>query len=54
MYGCAVPASLNILQHQLGHKDIKSTLRYVHLVPNYQQGKEIWSDLIAGLEVGHD
>ena len=45
---------VHVLQHQLGHKDIKSTLRYVHLVPNYQQDREVWCDLIAGLEVDND
>jgi integrase/recombinase XerD len=40
---------IHILKQQLGHKDIHSTLRYVHWVPNYQEGKGI--DLVAKLEV---
>jgi integrase/recombinase XerD len=41
------------LQRLLGHQDIHSTLRYVHWVPNYREGK-VCTDLVAGLEVGHD
>ncbi|MBL4622532.1 MAG: tyrosine-type recombinase/integrase [Immundisolibacteraceae bacterium] len=40
---------IHILKQQLGHKDIHSTLRYVHWVPSYQEGKGI--DLIADLAV---
>lgn len=40
------------LQHQLGHQDVRTTLRYVHWVPNYQGGAS-GTDLIAGLEVDH-
>ena len=41
------------LQRLLGHQDIHSTLRYVHWVPNYREGKAC-TDLVAGLEVRHD
>ncbi len=41
------------LQHQLGHQDIRATLRYVHWVPNYQGG-DSGTDLIADLEVDHE
>ncbi len=41
------------LQHQLGHQDIRTTLRYVHWVPNYQGG-DTGTDLIADLEVDHE
>ena len=41
------------LQRQLGHKNLQSTLRYVHWVPHYQQGKMAFSDLINQLEVDH-
>lgn len=41
------------LQHQMGHKDIRTTLRYVHWVPNYQGGDSC-TDLIADLEVDHE
>jgi integrase len=41
------------LQHQMGHKDIRTTLRYVHWVPNYQGGDSS-TDLIADLEVDHE
>ncbi len=40
------------LQHQLGHKDIRTTLPYLHWVPNYQGG-ESGTDLIADLEANH-
>ncbi len=40
------------LQHQLGHKDIHTTLRYLHWVPNYQGG-DSGTDLIADLEADH-
>lgn len=41
------------LQHQLGHRDIHSTLRYVHWVPNYL-GTDSGTDLLADLEVDHE
>ena len=41
------------LQHQMGHKDIRTTLRYVHWVPNYQGG-DSGTDLIADLESDHE
>lgn len=41
------------LQHLLGHRNIRSTLRYVHWVPSCGEGAET-ADLIAGLEVGDD
>ncbi len=41
------------LQHQMGHKDIRTTLRYVHWIPNYQGG-DSGTDLIADLEVNHE
>jgi len=37
------------LQHQMGHKDIRTTLRYVHWLPNYQVC-DSGTDLIADLE----
>ena len=40
------------LQHQLGHKDIRTTMRYLHWVPNYA-GREQGTDLIADLEADH-
>ncbi len=40
------------LQHQMGHTDVRTTLRYVHWVPNYQGGDHS-TDLIADLEVDH-
>ena len=40
------------LQHQLGHQDIHSTLRYVHWVPAPGEGRgEL--DLLAALEADH-
>jgi len=41
------------LQHQMGHKDIHTTLRYVHWIPNYQGGDD-GTDLIADLEADHE
>ncbi len=43
---------LNELKHQLGHKDIRTTLRYVHWVPNYQEHNRHGADLVAMLEKG--
>ena len=40
------------LQRLLGHQDIHSTLRYVHWLPDYREGKT-GADLIAGLEADH-
>ena len=42
------------LQHQLGHCDIHTTLRYLHWVPDYRTGAGA-TDLVDGLEVqdGH-
>jgi site-specific recombinase XerD len=42
---------VNQLQQQLGHRDLKSTLRYLHWVPGYQQGKQVFGDLIGELDV---
>ena len=42
------------LQKQLGHQDLRSTMRYLHWVPDYQQGHTAFSDLIGRLEVVHD
>ncbi len=39
---------LHQLQRLLGHQNIKSTLRYAHWVPNYQEGKT-GGDLLAKL-----
>jgi integrase/recombinase XerD len=41
------------LQHVLGHKNITSTLRYVHWVPDYREATGA-HDLLAALEVRHD
>ena len=41
------------VQHQLGHKDIHTTLRYLHRVPNYRGG-DSGTDLIADLEADHE
>jgi len=42
------------LQQLLGHKDIHSTLRYIHWVPSYQQDRSSFVDLIAALEVDNE
>lgn len=41
------------LQHQLGHNNIQSTLRYVHWTPGYREGESATIDLIAPLGVDH-
>ena len=41
------------LQRLLGHRDLHSTLRYVHWVPDYREGSGP-HDLIAQLEPGHE
>jgi site-specific recombinase XerD len=38
------------LQRLLGHRDLHSTLRYVHWVPDYREGRGA-HDLLARLEV---
>lgn len=37
------------LQHNLGHKDIRTTLHYVHWLPHYQQARTNEFDLLASL-----
>jgi site-specific recombinase XerD len=44
---------ITTLQHQMGHRNIHSTLRYVHWVPNYQGG-DSGTDLLADLEADHE
>jgi len=48
--------AIHVLQQQLGHKDLHSTLRYLHWLPTYQQGKAGFSDLVGQLVEGegHD
>lgn len=41
------------LQRLMGHRNLQSTLRYVHWVPSYREGDGDF-DLIATLEVDHD
>ncbi len=43
---------IHILKQQLGHKNIHSTLRYVHWIPNYQAGMGV--DLIADLAMADE
>ncbi len=45
---------VNELQRQLGHKDLHSTLHYIHWVPNYHRAKKTSSDLIGQLAVHHE
>ena len=40
------------LQRLLGHRNLQSTLRYVHWVPGYQEG-QYGADLIEALEIDH-
>lgn len=45
---------VHLLQYQLGHSHIQSTLRYVHWAPSARQGKDTVDDLVLGLAVDHD
>jgi integrase/recombinase XerD len=42
------------LRQQLGHQDLRSTMQYLHWVPDDQQGHTVFSDLVAQLDAGHD
>lgn len=42
------------LQQQLGHRNLQSTMRYVHWVPDYHRGLIPVTDLVEQLEVGHE
>lgn len=41
------------LQRLMGHRNIHTTLRYVHWIANYQAGEKASHDLLAGLERAH-
>jgi len=41
------------LQRQLGHRDIHSTLRYVHWIPDYRETQSAGADLVKQMGVGH-
>jgi integrase/recombinase XerD len=42
------------LQHQLGHKNLRTTQRYLHWVPGAGSSSGGARDLLAALEVSHD
>jgi integrase/recombinase XerD len=42
------------LRQQLGHQDLRSTMQYLHWVPDHQQGQTVFSDLVDRLDAGHD
>jgi integrase/recombinase XerD len=46
--------AINVLQQQLGHKDLHSTLRYLHWLPTYQKGNAGFSDLVGQLDEVQD
>ncbi len=46
--------AIHKLQHQLGHNNLRSTLRYVHWVPDYEQGQSAFNDLVDQLGVGYE
>ncbi len=37
---------IHILQHWLGHTELKTTMRYIHWIPNYHPEKEQFHDLL--------
>jgi hypothetical protein len=41
------------LQQMLGHTDVRTTMRYVHWIHNYREGREAVTDLVARLETAH-
>lgn len=45
--------AIHRLQHQLGHNDLHSTLRYVHWLPSQSQDKAEYRDLIEQLALNH-
>ncbi len=45
---------IDALQRQLGHQDVRTTLRYVHWVPDYRQAQSAGADLVHQLGVDHD
>lgn len=42
------------LQRLLGHRNVQSTMRYMHWLPGQQGACQGHADLVAALEVGHD
>ena len=42
---------LHLLQRWLGHNDIKTTMRYIHWVPSYQNGNAKFVDLLTRVEL---
>ena len=48
---CGLP--IHQLQHLLGHRNIQSTLRYVHWCPSAQRNVSHYSDLLAIMAVDH-
>lgn len=42
------------LQRLLGHRNVQSTMRYMHWLPGQQGPSQGHTDLVAALEVGHD
>lgn len=49
----AAGLAVHQLQHLMGHRNLQSTLRYVHWLPGYQQQDKGGIDLLKGWPDGH-
>ncbi len=45
--------AIHELQHLMGHRNLQSTLRYVHWLPGYRQPEKGGADLLKGWFSGH-
>jgi site-specific recombinase XerD len=42
------------LQRLMGHREIRSTMRYVHWIPSREHTAQGYADLVADLEISHE